>query len=117
MCKISLLKFLDKKYDWGFFMGVWLIKILRRFLINGCDYKEVRKILKDFYLVIDEKINFMEIVVKKELEFLDKEYINLYIGIFFCLIKCKYCFFVFYEINGGVGRFYNDFVEVFLKEI
>ena len=117
MCKISLLKLLDKKYDWGSLMGVRPTKVLRRLLINGCDYKEARKILKDFYLVTDEKINLMETVVKKELELLDKEHINLYIGIPFCPTKCKYCSFASYEINGGVGRFYNDFVEALLKEI
>ena len=117
MCKISLLKLLDKKYDWGSLMGVRPTKVLRRLLINGCDYKEARKILKDFYLVTDEKINLMETVVKKELELLDKEHINLYIGIPFCPTKCKYCSFASYEINGGVGRFYSDFVEALLKEI
>lgn len=117
MCKISLLKLLYKKYDWGSLMGVRPTKVLRRLLINGCNYLEARKILKDFYLVTEKKINLMESVVKKELELLDKEHINLYIGIPFCPTKCKYCSFASYEINGGVGRFYNDFVEALLKEI
>ena len=117
MCKISLLKLLNKNYAWGSLMGVRPTKVLRRLLINGCDYKETRKILKDFYLVTDDKINLMETVVKKELELLDKEHINLYLGIPFCPTKCKYCSFASYEIGGGVGRFYNDFVEALLKEI
>ena len=117
MCKISLLKLLNKNYAWGSLMGVRPTKVLRRLLINGCDYKEARKILKDFYLVTDDKINLMETVVKKELELLDKEHINLYLGIPFCPTKCKYCSFASYEIGGGVGRFYNNFVEALLKEI
>ncbi|WP_035946549.1 coproporphyrinogen III oxidase [Fusobacterium periodonticum] len=117
MCKISLLKLLNKNYAWGSLMGVRPTKVLRRLLINGCDYEKARKILKDFYLVTDDKINLMETVVKKELEFLDKEHINLYLGIPFCPTKCKYCSFASYEIGGGVGRFYNDFVEALLKEI
>lgn len=117
MCKISLLKLLNKNYAWGSLMGVRPTKVLRRLLINGCDYKEARKILKDFYLVTDDKINLMETVVKKELELLDKEHINLYLGIPFCPTKCKYCSFASYEIGGGVGKFYNDFVEALLKEI
>ena len=117
MCKISLLKLLNKNYAWGSLMGVRPTKVLRRLLINGCDYEEARKILKDFYLVTDDKINLMETVVKKELELLDKEHINLYLGIPFCPTKCKYCSFASYEIGGGVGRFYNDFVEALLKEI
>ena len=117
MCKISLLKLLNKNYAWGSLMGVRPTKVLRRLLINGCDYEKARKILKDFYLVTDDKINLMETVVKKELEFLDKEHINLYLGIPFCPTKCKYCSFASYEIGGGVGRFYDDFVEALLKEI
>ena len=117
MCKISLLKLLDKNYAWGSLMGVRPTKVLRRLLINGCDYEEARKILKDFYLVTDDKISLMEIVVKKELELLDKEHINLYVGIPFCPTKCKYCSFASYEIGGRVGRFYNDFVDALLKEI
>ncbi|WP_039984321.1 coproporphyrinogen III oxidase [Fusobacterium periodonticum] len=117
MCKISLLKLLNKNYAWGSLMGVRPTKVLRRLLINGCDYEEARKILKDFYLVTDDKISLMETVVKKELELLDKEHINLYVGIPFCPTKCKYCSFASYEISGGVGRFYNDFVEALLKEI
>ena len=117
MCKISLLKLLNKNYAWGSLMGVRPTKVLRRLLINGCGYEEARKILKDFYLVTDDKINLMETVVKKELELLDKEHINLYLGIPFCPTKCKYCSFASYEIGGGVGRVYNDFVEALLKEI
>ena len=117
MCKISLLKLLNKNYAWGSLMGVRPTKVLRRLLINGCNYEVARKILKDFYLVTDDKIDLMETVVKKELEFLDKEHINLYLGIPFCPTKCKYCSFASYEIGGGVGRFYNDFVEALLKEI
>ena len=117
MSKIILLKLLEKQYDWGSLMGVRPTKVLRRLLINGCDYSEAREILKNFYLVTDEKIDLMETVVKKELELLDREHINLYLGVPFCPTKCKYCSFASYEIGGGVGRFYNDFVTSLQKEI
>lgn len=117
MSKIILLKLYNKNYPWGSLMGVRPTKVLRRLLINDCTYEEARKILKDFYLVSDKKINLMERVVKKELELLDKEHINMYIGIPFCPTKCKYCSFASYEIGGGVGRFYDDFVLALLEEI
>lgn len=117
MAKIALLKLYNKEYPWGSLMGVRPTKVLRRLLINGCSYEEARNILKNFYLVSDEKILLMETVVKKELELLDKEHINMYIGIPFCPTKCKYCSFASYEINGGVGRFYDDFVTALLNEI
>lgn len=117
MCKIVLLLLYDKNYPWGSLMGVRPIKVFRRLLVNDCNYEETKEILKNFYLVSDEKISLMETVVKKELELLDKNYINMYIGIPFCPTKCKYCSFASYEINGGVGKYYKTFVEALLKEI
>lgn len=117
MTKIILLKLYKKNYTWGSLMGVRPTKVLRRLLINELTYDEARKILKDFYLVSNKKIDLMEVVLKKELELMDKNYINMYIGIPFCPTKCRYCSFASYEINGGVGKFYDDFVNSLLKEI
>lgn len=117
MCKIVLLKLYKKKYSWGSLMGVRPTKVFRRLLINGCSYEESEKILKEFYLVNENKIKLMEEIIKKELELLDDSKINIYIGIPFCPSKCSYCSFASYEINGGVGRFYSDFVETLKKEI
>lgn len=117
MTKILLLKFFNKDYSWGGLMGVRPTKVVRRYLLLGYTYDEIRKILKEFMLVHDEKIELLIEVVKKELELLDKEHINLYIGIPFCPTKCKYCSFASYEINGGVGRYYDGFVAALLEEI
>ena len=117
MTKILLLKFFNKDYSWGGLMGVRPTKVVRRYLLLGYSYDEIREILRDFMLVHDEKIELLIEVVKKELELLDKEHINLYIGIPFCPTKCKYCSFASYEINGGVGRYYDGFVETLLEEI
>lgn len=117
MVKILLLKFFKKEYSWGGLMGVRPTKVVRRFLALGYNYDEIRKLLKEFMLVSDEKIDILINVVKKELEFLDKKHINLYIGIPFCPTKCKYCSFASYELSSGVGRYYKDFVKTLLKEI
>lgn len=117
MVKILLLKIYEKNYSWGGLMGVRPTKVLRRLLAVGYSYEEAAHMLKEFYLVSDEKIKLLVTTVKKELEFLNREYINLYIGIPFCPTKCKYCSFASYEINGGVGRYYKDFVETLLEEI
>ena len=117
MVKILLLKFFKKEYSWGGLMGVRPTKVVRRFLVLGYNYDEIRKLLKEFMLVSDEKIDILINVVKKELEFLDKKHINLYIGIPFCPTKCKYCSFASYELSSGVGRYYKDFVKTLLKEI
>lgn len=117
MVKILLLKVYEKNYSWGGLMGVRPTKVLRRLLAGGYSYEAAAEMLKDFYLVSDEKIDLLVTTVKKELEFLNREYINLYIGIPFCPTKCKYCSFASYEINSGVGRYYKGFVETLLEEI
>ncbi|WP_294659172.1 coproporphyrinogen III oxidase [uncultured Fusobacterium sp.] len=117
MVKILILKFFKKNYSWGGLMGVRPTKVVRRLLALGYSYDEIRRIMKDFYIVNEEKTELLIKVVKKELEFLDREHINLYIGIPFCPTKCKYCSFASYEINSGVGRYYKDFVKTLLKEI
>lgn len=117
MSKILLLKMYNKDYSWGGLMGVRPTKVVRRFLNLGYSYDEIRKILKEFMIVKEEKIEILIEVVQKELMFLDREHINLYIGIPFCPTKCKYCSFASYEINGGVGRYYKDFVATLLEEI
>ncbi len=117
MVKILILKFFKKNYSWGGLMGVRPTKVVRRLLALGYSYDEIRKIMKDFYIVSEEKTELLIQVVKKDLEFLDRVHINLYIGIPFCPTKCKYCSFASYEINSGVGRYYKDFVKTLLKEI
>ena len=117
MVKILLLKVYEKNYSWGGLMGVRPTKVLRRLLAAGYSYEEAAQMLSEFYLVSDEKIELLVTTVKKELEFLNREYINLYIGIPFCPTKCKYCSFASYEINSGVGRYYKGFVETLLEEI
>ena len=117
MTKILMLKFFGKKYSWGGLMGVRPTKVVRRLLALGYGYEEIKKIMEEFLLVSREKIELLIEVVKKELEFLDRKHINLYIGIPFCPTKCKYCSFASYEIGSGVGRYYNDFVKTLLDEI
>ena len=117
MVKILLLKVYEKQYSWGGLMGVRPTKVLRRLLSLGYSYEQAEDMLRGFYIVSDEKIELLINTVKKELEFLNREYINLYIGVPFCPTKCKYCSFASYEINGGVGRYYKDFVETLLEEI
>ena len=117
LVKILLLKVYNKKYSWGGLMGVRPTKVLRRLLSLGYSYEQAEDMLRNFYIVSDEKIKLLVNTVKKELEFLNREYINLYIGIPFCPTKCKYCSFASYEINGGVGRYYKGFVETLLEEI
>lgn len=117
MVKLALLKAYQKEYIWGGLMGVRPTKIVRRFLQEGYSYEAISSIFEEFYLVQKEKAELLVEIVKKEMQFLHRGASNLYIGIPFCPTKCSYCSFASYEISGGVGRYYKDFVKTLLEEI
>jgi len=117
MIKILLLIFYDKNYPWGSLIGVRPTKIVRRLLGYSCTIPEIKEILHDFYLVTKEKVDLLVDVVLTEEKLLNKDFINIYVGIPFCPTKCTYCSFASYEINSGVGRFYDDFINTLLEEV
>lgn len=117
MAKAGLLLLFDKKYPWGALVGVRPTKLIRRYLIMGYSYFEIEEILKNLYFVFPEKIKLLIDVVKKESEYLNRDAINMYVGIPYCPTRCKYCSFASYEINSKLGKFYDKFVESLLEEI
>lgn len=117
MVKLALLKAYQKDYVWGGLMGVRPSKIVRRFLREGFSYEETARHLEEFYLVKKEKAELLVEIVKKEERFLHRGASNLYVGIPFCPSKCSYCSFASYEITGGVGKYYREFVSTLEKEI
>ncbi|ADO82039.1 coproporphyrinogen III oxidase [Ilyobacter polytropus] len=117
MAKTSLLEIYGKDYAWGSLKGVRPTKLVRRLLALNYDYLEIKDILEGLFKVSEKKSSLIIEVVKKEMEYLNREYINMYIGIPFCPTKCRYCSFASYEINSGVGRHYNAFVDTLIEEI
>ncbi|MEF9933240.1 MAG: coproporphyrinogen III oxidase [Cetobacterium sp.] len=117
MTKTALLKAYNKKYPWGGLIGVRPSKMTRKLFLMGFLKGEVKEILTELYLVTKEKIELILEVLETEEKLLNKEAMNLYIGIPFCPSKCKYCSFASYEINSALGKYYPGFVETLLKEI
>lgn len=117
MAKTSLLDIYDKDYPWGSLKGVRPTKLVRRLLALNYDYPEIKDILEGLFKVSEKKSSLIIEVVKKEMEYLNRDYINMYIGIPFCPTKCRYCSFASYEINSGVGRHYKAFVDTLIEEI
>ena len=117
MLKGTLLKAFDKHYPWGSLIGVRPTKMTRRFLQMGFSRERVVKLLSNMYLASLEKIELLMRVIETEEKLLNKEAMNMYIGITFCPSKCRYCSFASYEINSSLGRFYPKFVETLLEEI
>lgn len=117
MSKVGLLKLMDKKYPWGGLIGVRPTKLVRRFFNLSYTYEEIEKLLCELYLVTPKKVKLLIDVVKKEMEFLNRDHINMYIGIPYCPTKCRYCSFASYEMKGKIGKYYDEFVDTLLEEI
>lgn len=117
MVKVSLLKIYNKNYRWGSLIGVRPTKLLRKFLDLTYSYEESKEILMNLYYVSEEKTDLLITVVKKELEYLNRDNINVYIGIPYCPTKCHYCSFASYELKGKQKQKYPEFIETLLEEI
>jgi oxygen-independent coproporphyrinogen-3 oxidase len=115
--KSALLKLYNKNYKWGGLIGVRPTKVYRKLLAYGYEHKKIKEILQEVYLVSSKKAELLEIVVKKEMEYLNRDYINVYIGVPYCPTKCRYCSFASYEVRGRQGEAYGDFVETLIEEI
>jgi oxygen-independent coproporphyrinogen-3 oxidase len=117
MVKSGILKLYEKLYPWGGLTGVRPTKLVRKLLALGFDYSKIEYLLKELYLVSEEKTALLINVVKKELEYLNREHINMYIGIPYCPTKCRYCSFASYELKGKMGEYYHRFVDSLVEEI
>ncbi|WP_028596058.1 coproporphyrinogen III oxidase [Paenibacillus assamensis] len=93
---------------WGILTGVRPTKLRHDARRRGLSSEESRQMLKEDYLITDEKIALMERIVDRQLtalpdlDQLQKE-LSIYIGIPFCPTKCAYCTFPAYDINGRQG--------------
>ncbi|MBW5445050.1 coproporphyrinogen III oxidase [Cohnella sp. CFH 77786] len=106
---------------WGILTGVRPTKLLHDGLRRGQPREEVRRTLREEYLVTDEKIALMERIVDRQLSSLPdlydlREEVSVYIGIPFCPTKCAYCTFPAYDINGRQGSV-NGFLHGLHEEI
>ncbi|MDR1832386.1 MAG: coproporphyrinogen III oxidase [Fusobacteriaceae bacterium] len=117
MVKTLLLRLYGKSLSWGSLMGVRPTKVLRRYWEKGFTFSETREIFRAFYDVSPEKTDLLHQVLKRELALLNRDAVNMYIGIPYCRTRCVYCSFASYEIGGGVGRYYRDFLESLHREI
>lgn len=93
---------------WGILTGIRPTKLLHDKLTEGCSPEEAHRILREDYLVTDEKIELMQQIVSRQLAVIPDLYhlqreVSVYIGIPFCPTKCAYCTFPAYDINGKQG--------------
>ena len=117
MAKIVLLKLYDKNYKWGSLIGVRPTKIVRRFLDSGFNLNYIENLLREFYQVSKEKAELLIDVVKRELRYLDKETVGIYIGIAYCPTKCTYCSFPSYLKEGKHLERFDEYFNSLIHEI
>ncbi|MEB3102010.1 coproporphyrinogen III oxidase [Ferviditalea candida] len=93
---------------WGILTGVRPTKLLHRMLGSGASQEEAFRVLREQYLIHEEKIALMRRIVERQLSVVPDLYdlrreVSIYIGIPFCPTKCAYCTFPAYAINGRQG--------------
>ncbi|MFW5435093.1 coproporphyrinogen III oxidase [Paenibacillus apiarius] len=93
---------------WGILTGIRPTKLMHDARRKGLSQDEAKRMLKEEYLITDDKIGLMERIVDRQLTALPdldrlQEEISIYIGIPFCPTKCAYCTFPAYDINGRQG--------------
>lgn len=105
---------------WGNLTGIRPAKIPGILMEEGYKEDEIRKIMKDTYMISDEKLNLALDVSKMEKKVLEnihyRDGYSLYVGIPFCPTTCLYCSFTSYPIM--VFKKKTDaYVEAVIREI
>ncbi|CEN92066.1 coproporphyrinogen III oxidase [[Clostridium] sordellii] len=121
--KRSMFKVLDKVFEtyvpWGVLTGIRPVKIVHSLLDKGISESEIREILKNNYLIKDEKIDLALDIAKRERVFIypiDKNKISLYVSIPFCPTRCVYCSFPANPMK-QFGHLRDDYIKSLIKEI
>lgn len=112
--------FSGKSLPWGTLTGIRPTKIPMELLVEGKSEDDIRKYMKETYLVSDEKTDLSIDIAKRELEILkdidaEKGY-SLYIGIPFCPTTCLYCSFTSFPIVSWKNKV-DEYLDCVFKEI
>lgn len=88
---------------WGNLTGIRPVKIPGLLFQQGMSEEKIRSIMKETYLISDEKLNLAMDISKREQGILSginyKEGYSLYVGIPFCPTTCLYCSFTSFPIS------------------
>ena len=109
-----------KELPWGDLTGIRPAKIPALLYEEGKKEEEIRRYMKETYMISDEKLDLAMYIAKREHEILKdinyKQGYSLYIGIPFCPTTCLYCSFTSYPVS-----LYKDktdtYVDALIKEI
>ena len=118
----SMFDYLNSKYDanvpWGILTGIRPVKLIHSQLDEGIGESTIRQIMKEEYLISDEKLDLIMNIAKREREHiypLDADKISLYVSIPFCPTRCLYCSFPSNAL-GIQGAKRGQYVDTLLVE-
>lgn len=100
---------------WGILTGVRPAKLVRILFSEGHSAEDVRKMLRDDYLVEDDKISLcMSVAMEEARHPQNRNDVCIYIGIPFCPTRCAYCSFI--SGTGAVST-KEEYVRLLLLEM
>ncbi|MGM0378834.1 MAG: coproporphyrinogen dehydrogenase HemZ [Bacillota bacterium] len=115
---IILKKYIKPNSKWGILTGMRPVKVVFKYYKLGYNFSEIKDILKNEFLIDDEKIKLITNIAKVEKDFLyplDKK-ISIYISIPFCITRCLYCSFPSNIISKKKNKV-NRYVKCLIKEM
>lgn len=115
----SMFEYFIEKYNsyvpWGILTGIRPVKIVHSLLDDGLSQVEIMEILKNDYLISDEKIELLLSIANRERKYIypvSKENISLYISIPFCPTRCLYCSFPSHPLEK-----FGDLRDIYLEKL
>ncbi|WP_101773075.1 coproporphyrinogen dehydrogenase HemZ [Peptostreptococcus faecalis] len=118
----SMFEYMVSQYDvnipWGILTGIRPVKIINSLLDSGKSIDEIRKFMKEEYLINDEKLDLIIEIANRERVFIypvSEKKISLYISIPFCPSRCVYCSFPSHILE-KFGDLRGEYVQALLKE-
>ncbi len=114
---LKLSELTDQRPAWGILTGVRPVKLTGELVEKHGSIEQVAKLLKDFYLLNDEKTNLLINTYNYQQEILGKakdSSVGVYIGIPFCPTRCLYCSFT---SNQKGPEEIERYLDSLLKEI
>ncbi|AZR74849.1 coproporphyrinogen dehydrogenase HemZ [Anoxybacter fermentans] len=117
-----LVQYLEEEISpWGILTGIRPTKIVHYLRDKGFEFEELKKILKEVYVISDEKIDLLIRIGQIEEKYLPTKNeaakrISIYIGIPFCPSRCDYCSFPAFSLQKH-RRFMEPFLKTLFHEI
>lgn len=103
---------------WGSLTGIRPTKLLHE-LEKKHGMEEAKRIFRETYFVSEPKISLARTIVRRQkpyMEDIGERDLDIYIGIPFCISRCKYCSFISRDIQFN-AKLKDEYMEHLLREL